>query len=216
MFNLDMVGRLSQDKATGQDKLLVEGSGTAKTFDTLLDGWAKKHDFKLSKDPGGFGPSDHASFYGKKIPVIFYWTGNHPDYHKPSDTADKINIPGMMKIADLAEETLAYLAEIKERPEYVEIKSKFSGGLTGGVPRIGIQPSYGSDGDGILIDGVSENGPAAKAGMKGGDRIIEIAGKPFKGMEGYMPLMTGRSKGQPVDFTILRDGKKMTVKVVPE
>src|SRR5262245_12344584 len=216
MVNLDMVGRLSQDKTTGKDKLLVEGSGTAKTFDALLESWAKKYDFKLSKEPSGFGPSDHASFYGKSVPVIFYWTGNHPDYHKPSDTADKINVEGMMKITDLAEETVAYLAEVKERPEYVEIKPKFSPGMMAGVPRIGIQPAYGEDGDGVLLDGVSEGGPAAKAGLKAGDRILEVAGKPFQGMQGYTPLMAGRPKGQPVEFTVLRDGKKITVTVIPE
>jgi hypothetical protein len=215
MVNLDMVGRLGQDKTTGKDKLLVEGSGTAKDFDDLIERLNKKYEFKLSKDPGGFGPSDHASFYAKKIPVIFYWTGNHPDYHKPSDTADKINVPGMMKIVDLAQDTIDHVATVKDKPEYVEVKRKFVGGGMGNVPRIGIVPSYGDDGDGILLDGVAEGGPAEKAGLKTGDRITAIGGKPFKGMEGYMPLMTGREKGTAIEFTILRDGKTLTVPVTP-
>jgi len=93
MVNLDMVGRLRPDKETGKSKLQVHGIGTAKNFNSLMDDLNKSFDFKFQKVASGFGPSDHASFYAKNIPVLFFFTGDHPDYHRPSDTADKINIP---------------------------------------------------------------------------------------------------------------------------
>jgi hypothetical protein len=216
MLNLDMVGRMSKDSSSEKDKLLVEGSGTAKNFEELLDTLNKKYDFKMVRRPGGSGPSDHASFYAKKIPVLFYWTGDHPDYHRPSDTSDKINVEGMKKVADIAEETATVFAQTKDRPEYVKVASSSTGRPTGSVPRIGFQPSYGDDDDGVIMQVVSEGGPAAKAGLKDGDRIVEVAGKPVKNMEAYMSVMGGRKKGDPVDFTILRAGNKMTVTVTPE
>ena len=107
MVNLDMVGRLRKDDETGKDKILVEGSGTAKSFNPLLDRLSDKYEIVTKRrQASGQGPSDHASFDKKKIPVIFYWTGAHPHYHRPSDTADKINIAGMNKIVDLAEERI--------------------------------------------------------------------------------------------------------------
>src|SRR5439155_11468740 len=126
--------------------------------------------------------------------------GDHPDYHRPSDTADKINVDGMKRVAEIAEETATYVAETKERPQYVKVASKSTGRPTGGaVPRIGFQPSYGDDDDGVLMQTVSEGGPAAKAGLKDGDRIVEVAGKPVKNMEAYMSVMGGRKKGDPID-----------------
>ena len=92
MFNLDMVGRLSPDAKTKKNKLHSEGGGTAKAFKGLLDELVKKYDFHHIGKASGFGPSDHASFCGKKVPVLFFWTGYHDDYHMPSDTADKINV----------------------------------------------------------------------------------------------------------------------------
>lgn len=217
MLNLDMVGRLRPDTATKRDKLLVEGSGTAKHFDGLLDEFAKKHDFQLSKTAGGNGPSDHASFYSKKIPVIFYWTGTHPDYHRPSDTADKINIAGMRKIVQLAEETATHLATRVERPEYVHIAPRlFGGGMRAGGPRLGVMPNYNDEKDGVLLDGVTAGGAAAKAGMLEGDRILTMGGKPVRNVNTYMVLMGAQKKGDTLEIEIERKGEKKTVKVVLE
>src|SRR5262249_4156259 len=153
-----------------------EGSGTAKEFDALLDGLARKHDFVFSKKAGGNGPSDHDSFYNKKVPVIFYWTGYHDDYHRPGDTSDKINVRGMRRIADLSEDTINHLATVPERPQYVKVASpSMSPGASG--PTLGIRPDYGDDDEGVLVGGVAEGRPAEKAGIKAGDRIVEIGGK---------------------------------------
>ncbi len=220
MVNVDMVGRLRKDKETQKDKLLIEGSGTAKTFSDILDTLNQKYDFKLQKRPGGgSGLSDHASFYAKQIPVIFFWTDYHSDYHRPGDTADKINVAGMRRIADWTEDLVEYLRTVPDRPEYVKLASGSTGRSPGGVsgPRLGIRPSYSDDKDGVLLDGVTEGGAAAKAGLKEGDRIIEVAGKPVKNLETYMVVLAASyKKGEPVELGIVRAGTKMIVKVTPE
>ncbi len=215
MVNLDMVGRLRPDKETKQDRLLIEGSGSAKSFDALLDEVNGRFGFRLVKKPGGNGPSDHASFYGKKVPVIFCWTDYHPDYHRPSDTADKINVPGMRKVTDFAEEVIARVAAAEKRPEYVEVKSA-SAPRVGSGPRLGIMPSY-SDTEpdkGVLLEDVRSGGPAAKAGLRSGDRIVEVAGQPVKDLESYMTVMSGRPKTGTLELVVLREGKRLPVKVV--
>jgi hypothetical protein len=212
MFNLDMVGRLRPDKDTKQDKVLTEGSGTAKPFAELLATLSKKYDFKMSNKAGGFGPSDHASFCAKKVPVLFVWTGVHEDYHRPSDTADKINVPGMRRVVDFSEEAVAFLARM-ERPEFVAVKDSSPGQPSKDMPRLGIRPDYSDDADGVLIGGVVDGQPAARAGMKADDRIVEIAGKPVKNLQGYMQALSSQKKGSTIDVVIIRDGKRMTLPV---
>jgi hypothetical protein len=126
MVNLDMVGRLRPDAKTGKDKLLIEGAGTAKSFDKMLD--KLNPGFALVKKAGGNGPSDHDSFYNQKIPVVFFWTGMHDDYHLPSDTVDKINVAGMRRVVEYAVKVIDVLATEAQRPEYVAIASSFSPG----------------------------------------------------------------------------------------
>jgi len=215
MVNLDMVGRLRPDDKTKKDKLQVHGTGTAKGFDDLIESLNENYHFHLQKIPGGTGPSDHASFYMRKVPVFFLFTGDHPDYHRPSDTADKINVAGMRKVCDLTEDIVTHLATAAERPEYVKVQG---GGSPGGPagPRIGIRPDYGDEKEGVLISGVIEGGPASRAGMKGGDRIVEIGGKQAKDLQTYMVLMSRFKKGDKVELGVVRDGQKMSITVVPE
>ncbi|HYT92059.1 MAG TPA: M28 family peptidase [Gemmataceae bacterium] len=217
MVNLDMVGRLS-DKAK---KLLVEGVQAGKGFDELIERFNKKHGFQLTKHPGSSPYSDHASFYRKRIPVLFLWTGTHSDYHRPGDTADKINVPGMRRITDLAEDLVAYFATVAERPQYTAIK----GGGTTGPPRgkgptLGIAPGdYDAGPDapkGLLVGQVIEGRPADKAGMKAGDLIVEIAGKQITNIATYMAVMGAQNAGSEIEVGVLRNGKKLTLKVTPQ
>jgi hypothetical protein len=212
MFNLDMVGRLRPDKDSGKPKLLTEGCGTAKPFRELLDKLGEKYGFKMVNTPSGFGPSDHASFCAKEVPVLFVWTDYHDDYHRPSDTADKINIEGMRRIAELSQEAITTLARM-DKPEYIKLKSdpKRVGKYEG--PTLGIRPSYSDEGEGLLIGGVVEGRPAARAGLQAEDRIISIAGKPIKNIQTYMTVMGSQKKGETIEIGIIRDGKKKLVKV---
>jgi hypothetical protein len=219
MVNLDMVGRLRLEKAVPGDpvtkirreELLTEGTGSSKEFSALLDTLNKKHNFKLKKEPKVIPYSDHASFYGKKVPVIFFWTGYHPDYHRPSDTSDKINVAGMRRVVDMTEDLINHLATVAERPKYVKMTS---GGGSPGVPSIGIDAADDNE-KGVLVKGVTEGGPAVKAGIKSGDRIIEIAGKPVKNLQAYMTTMSAQKPGDMIELTLMRGDKKLSVKVTP-
>jgi hypothetical protein len=213
MVNLDMVGRLRPDPKEGKDKLLVEGTGTAKGFEQMLD--KLNPGFQLVKKGGGNGPSDHDSFYNQKIPVVFFWTGMHDDYHRPTDTADKINVAGMRRIAEYAERVIDTLATDPQRPVYVEVASNLSPGGPRG-PRLGIMPDYESEKTGVLVGAVSKDGPAAKAGLKDGDLIVEIAGRAVTNVNTYMAVMSLQRASEPLAVTVVRDGKKLQLKVVPQ
>jgi hypothetical protein len=213
MINMDMVGRLRDNKLT------IGGTGTAKEFDSLLDTLNAKYKFTLAKERTGLGPSDHASFYRQKIPVLFFFTGLHPQYHRPTDTVDTINVEGIRQVVDMVEELTTHLSTAPKRPEYVYVPGSFRPGGPGGPrgPRLGFMPAnYNEDEVGVLIGEVSEGGPAAKAGLKKDDRIIEIGGKPVRNMTSYMTIMANYRRGDTIEVTVLRDGKRQTVKVVPE
>jgi hypothetical protein len=216
MINLDMVGRVSQDEQTKKGRLFFEGYGSAKMLESIVDRLNVKYDFKLGKNPIPIPYSDHYSFYAKKVPVCFFWNNTHPDYHRPSDTSDKINVPDMRRVVDMTEELITYLATTTERPEFQQVKTPSNSSRTN-IPRMGFAPAYGEDsGEGVLVDAVNEGQPADKAGIKKGDRIIEIAGKPVKNLEAYMSVMGAQKRGETIEITVMREKKKITLKVKPE
>lgn len=224
MVNMDMVGRLRPDRTSGKEKLVVYGTSTSPSFGQLVDSVNGRFGLQVQKVPGATlaserSTSDHASFYAKQVPVLFLFTGNHADYHRPSDTADKINVPGMHRVADFAQEIVGRLAATPARPTYVKVSSASPGAVSyagGRMPRLGIRPSYGDEGEGVLLDGVSDGGPAARAGLKEGDRIVELGGLPVKGLDAYMVLMVRQKRGQALSVGIIRGGKRLTVQVTPE
>lgn len=202
MVNFDMVGRLRDDRLT------VYGTGTAKGFDKLIDELGKKHGFQISKVPSGFGPSDHASFYSRKIPVFHFFTGTHPQYHRPTDTVDTINVAGIRRIVDLSEDLIRTLAVMQPRPEYLVVATPAKPGATPlRGPRLGILPNYDDEKPGVLVEGVVPDGPAAKAGIQRGDRIVEIAGKPVPNLTAYMAVMASFKSGDKIEITVQRNGK---------
>jgi hypothetical protein len=226
MVNLDMVGRLVADKESGQDKIEIGGTGTAKQFDALVDKHNEKPKFKVKKSPSGMGPSDHQSFYLKNLPVLFLFTGLHPDYHKPTDTWDKINLTGMMKITDMTEDIVADLAS-GPRPEFTKSTApamrpsrqgeEKAGPADGPVmPRIrlGIGPGYDESGDGMEVQMVVEGGLAEKAGIKSGDRIVELAGQPIKNVTAYMAALGTVKAGAEFEVVVLRGKDRKTFKIV--
>jgi hypothetical protein len=215
MLNMDMVGRLRPDEKDHKGRLVVGGIGSAKSFEKLIDDANQKFDFHLSKDKAGVGPSDHTSFYLAKVPVYFFFTGEHPEYHTPKDRPELINFVGIEKIADLVDGLATRIATEKERPEYLAGAGGSMGGAPGG-PKLGIMPRYEETGDGMEISGVMPGGAAEAAGMKKGDKITAIAGKPVRNIQDYMAAMSGLKRGEDVEIAILRDGKAMKVKAAPK
>jgi predicted metalloprotease with PDZ domain len=202
------------------DRLLVYGTGTAEGFDKLVDD--KNVGFKITKLAAGTGPSDHDSFYRKKVPVIFFFTGTHAEYHRPVDTPDKINIPGMKKVVDYGFNLVDYAATTTAKPVYTVTKERFvdpteqrpsSPRMSG--PTLGIMPSYEEGETGVKVDGISPGGAAEKAGLKDGDIIVEINGKPVTNVTTYMSVMNQQKAGVEIEVVLKRKGEKKTLKITP-
>jgi hypothetical protein len=215
MLNMDMVGRVRPDEKDKKDRLVVGGLGSAKSFEKVLDEANAAFDFHLGKDKSGVGPSDHTSFYLAKVPVYFFFTGEHPEYHTPKDRPETINFAGIAKVTDLVDQLARRLASERERPEYVAGAGGSMGGRPGG-PKLGVMPRYDGGGDGMEISGVMPGGAAEAAGLKKGDKITAIAGKPVKNVQDYMAVMGGLKRGEDVELTIDRDGKTLKVKASPK
>lgn len=207
MFNMDMVGRLQDDKLT------VFGSGTSPRWEPELKALNEQAGFKLTFKPEGFGPSDHSSFYGKKIPVLHLFTNNHPDYHRPTDDWDKINIDGMYRIVDLLAKEVEQTAYNPDRPEYVEVKGRAQVERAGNRPYFGTIPDFSGEGDGYAITGAAPGSPADKGGLKGGDRIIAMGENKISGLDDFDLALRKFKPGDEIAVTVLRDGKPVTLKV---
>ena len=232
MINMDMVGRATAVPADWlgiwgkKDRLVVYGTGTADTFAGLVADAGAKADFKLSTMAAGTGPSDHDSFYRKKIPVLFMYTGTHGEYHRPTDVPEKINVPGMKKVADFVQVLADELATVETKPKFLATRDPWTDPTDPHAsasasrpqgPRLGIRPgNYESEDGGVLVDGVSPGGAAEKGGIKDNDIIVEIGGKPVKNIGGYMTAMSSQKAGKAVDVVVLRKGTKMTLKITPE
>jgi hypothetical protein len=208
MVNLDMVGRLDGDK------LVVHGTGTGTGLDALIDRLCGRHGFTTAKEPGGFGPSDHASFYAKKVPVLHVFTGSHADYHRPSDTAEKINFDGMVRLAALVADLVRELATVPERPVYVEVASKMFARGGGDRPYFGSIPDFGKPGGGYAISGVAKDSPAAKGGLQAGDLIVRVGESAITGLEDFDSALRKHKGGEAVPVVVRRDGKEVALEVV--
>ncbi|HLF95359.1 MAG TPA: M28 family peptidase [Planctomycetota bacterium] len=202
MVNMDMVGRLG-------DKLIIFGADTGDKFRDLLADSAIP--LVLNKDPGG--QSDHTSFQMKSIPAVHFFTGSHADYHKPGDTADKINVEGMGKVATLVEtlvrrtadgERMAFQKGAVPAPQAVPAK--------GATPYFGSAPDYGFEGKGVRLAGVNPGSPAETAGLKEGDVIVEFNGKAVEDVKSYSDKLYSCKPGDQVTFAYEREGKRSTAK----
>ena len=212
MLNMDMVGRLRDDK------LVIHGTGTAKLLDELVSELSeKKFGFDVTRRPSGFGPSDQASFYAKKVPVLHFFTGTHADYHRPSDDFDKLNIPGMRRIGEMVGEFALRLAEDKAKPKYIEVKRSRPSGPRGSRPYFGSIPSFTSKAPGYGITGTAKDSPADKAGIKAGDSIIRFGKSKIGNLEDFDGALRKYKAGDKVPLVVLRKGKevKLTVTLDP-
>ena len=211
MVNLDMVGRLNNNK------LILYGTGTAKEFEALIDDLNATHKFDISRKPGGFGPSDHSSFYGKKIPVFHFFTGTHTDYHRPSDDADKLNVEGMRRIADMATDLVTRIVDAPQRPTYVENRRQErvdSNTSPGDRPYFGAIPDYSGDGSGLPITGVGPESPAQKAGLKADDVIVQLGASKITGIEDFDSALRKHKAGESVKVKVKRGAEIVELEVV--
>ncbi len=208
MFNLDMVGRLKDDKLT------VFGTGTSSRWKELVEAQAKAHQFQLAAKPEGFGPSDHSSFYSQKIPVLFFFTGTHSDYHRPTDDWEKINVPGMTRVIDMVEEIVVATANRPERPDYVEVKQEASPERGGSRPYFGSIPDFSNETKGYAISGVSPGSPADQGRLKGGDVIIEFGGRKITGLDDFDLALRNFGAGDEVPLVVQRGAEKVNLKVI--
>jgi Zn-dependent M28 family amino/carboxypeptidase len=176
---------------------------------------AVEKSFDLTLNEDGFGPSDHSSFYAKQIPVLFFWTGTHNDYHKPSDTADKINYADEARILGLVGRVVYDIDSNDKRPAYVVAKSESTGRATGFRVYLGTIPNYADSNDGLLLDGVRDDSPAAKAGLKAGDKVVKLAGHDVKNVYDYTYALGEMKAGQEYEVELMRAGALVKVMITP-
>ncbi|RMF10470.1 MAG: M28 family peptidase [Candidatus Neomarinimicrobiota bacterium] len=209
MINMDMIGRAVDHKLT------IGGVGTSPDFEIYMKEFNRAYQFALGFSQEGYGPSDHASFYTKDIPVLFFFTGTHEDYHKPSDDWEKINPEDGKKIVQFVADVIQYYSQDEERLAFAEAGPKEASETSrrGFKVTFGVIPSYVSQTTGMALDGVRKGGPADKAGMKKGDVIIAIDGKEVKDIYDYMYRLGELKKGQSVPVTVRRGEEEITLTV---
>ena len=231
MVNMDMIGRLKDDK------LIIGGVGTAKewkewinaeqnsnsasssmvagTGKNIVIGDVPSKSFTLTLTEDGYGPSDHSSFYSKQVPVLFVWTGTHEDYHKPSDTADKINYQGEARIVSFVADLARAVDNSGQRPTYTVAKSESTGRTMGFKVSLGTIPNYADTSDGLMLDGVRDDSPASKAGLQAGDVIVRLAGRDVHNVYDYTYALGEMKAGQEYEVELMRAGQRLKFKIIP-
>ncbi len=207
MLNMDMVGRLDKEK-----KLAVYGTGTSPTWNTVLQKIADSNGVKMIAKESGVGPSDHTSFYLEDEPVLHFFTGQHDDYHKPTDDADKINYEGMKTVQKFIEDVIA-AANDAGKLEFTKTKDEDSRKAPKYSVTLGVIPDYMFEGPGMLLGGVKEDRPAQKAGMKKGDVVIKIDDLEITDMMAYMKALGMYKKGDTSKVTVKRGEEEITLDV---
>ncbi|HET7294289.1 MAG TPA: M20/M25/M40 family metallo-hydrolase [Vicinamibacteria bacterium] len=210
MVNLDMVGRLREDT------LDVHGVGTSPAWRPLVEEANRAVNLRLRWHEGGLGPSDHSSFYLASKPVLFLFTGVHSDYHKASDTWDKLNAPGLARVVDLVSGVVADLAGSPAPVEFTRVAAEKEDQLRAGRGFrvwVGGIPDYGSEAPGVRISGVTPGSPAEKAGLRGGDTIVRFGERKIRGIYDYTAALGERKPGEVVEVVVERDGGEVALQV---
>lgn len=204
MFNMDMVGRLNEERA-----IAIYGVGTSPKFSQAL--FANNPDFKITEKESGVGPSDHTSFYLGDMPVLHFFTGQHEDYHRPGDDAEKLNYEGM---EDITQFILAIITDLDddEKLEFRKTKNESENTPEFKVT-LGVVPDYLYDGEGMRIDGISEGKPAQVAGMQKGDIVVKVGEFEIKDMMSYMQSLSKFEKGDKTVVIVDRGGEMVEVDV---
>lgn len=209
MLNMDMIGRLKDSALT------VQGVGTSPVWKEIIERQNADSVFKLKLGQDGFGSSDHATFNGKDIPVLFFFTGLHSDYHKPSDDWDLINYDGEKLVSDFVVRIIKDLDRVEEKPKFTKVEmtpSQREGAQRGFRVSFGIMPDFGDDAQGLKISGTRAGSPAQKAGLKNGDIIIKFGDKDVKNIYDLTYLLGEFKPGDEVDVVVIRGEEKLTLK----
>jgi len=214
MINMDMIGRVSKNK------LYVGGTGTSPGFKKLVEDANRNVGFTLSYSASGYGASDHMSFTVRGVPVLFFFSGLHADYHKPSDTWEKIDAEDGAKVARLVAGVISELDQSKEKPPFVRVAEPTPSAMGGGGgygPYFGSIPDFGEvEHGGVKFADVRDGSPAAKAGFKAGDILIEFGGKKIDNLYDFTYALRAHKPGDKVPVTVLRNGDKVTREVTLE
>ena len=210
MINMDMVGRLNDSSNT----VTIGGYGTSPQWSSLINITDKKNPFTIRIDSSGTGPSDHTSFYRKDIPVLFFFTGLHTDYHKPTDDFDKINYIGETRIINYISGIVLSPISTGQKLAFTKTRETQTTSLmrSGGVT-MGIMPDYTFSGAGVRCDGVTDGRPAQKAGLKAGDVIVKIGEYNVSSMETYMQTLGKFQKGEKTKVKFKRGNEEMEAEV---
>lgn len=209
MVNFDMVGRLRDNK------LIASGFDTATQFDGWLDEINKRHRFELAKDSGGFGPSDHATFYAKQIPVTHFFTGAHSDYHRPTDDFHLLNLEGMLRVSEFGVDWITKLATYEGKIQYQQVDQPSQTAASKNPrPYFGSIPDFGGGGVGYAISGVATGSPADDAGLKGGDAIVALGPHKIGNLEDFDNALRKFEAGDKVSITFTRGKERIESEVV--
>ena len=208
MINMDMVGRMNDSTKT----ITVGGFGTSPTWSTIIIS-DPKAPFQIKIDSSGTGPSDHTSFYRKDIPVLFFFTGLHSDYHKPSDDADKINYLGELYIVKYIYGVVERTASLNKLA-FTKTREQQMGSSTRFTVSMGIMPDYTYSSPGVRVDGVSEGRPAQKAGLKAGDIVTQLGDYKVSSVETYMQALSKFKKGDATKVTVKRGTEELKFDIV--
>ena len=206
MINMDMVGRLNDST----HHLEIGGIGTSPTWNSIAG--MSGSDFKITIDSSGVGPSDHTSFYNAGIPVLFFFTGSHKDYHKPNDKPEFINYTGEVQIINYVERVIEKMDKENVKLAYTQTKQT-STGKTAFKVTLGIMPDYTYETGGVRVDGVTDNRPAMNAGIKQGDVIVKLGEYKINGMQSYMEALSKFVPGDKTKVIIVRDGKEISLPI---
>jgi len=208
VINIDMLGRLNEKSKT----LMVNGVGTSPVWKTTLSSIkTDSNRIRIATAESGLGPSDHASFYLEGIPVLHFFSGQHEDYHKPSDDVDKINFAGMGAALEVIEQMIAANTG-KKKPAFTKTKDVTPGRSNFKVT-LGVMPDYTFTGNGMKLDGVTDGRPAMKSGLQRGDIITRVGEINIGSVSDYMNALSKFEKGQKAEVSYLRDGKTLTTTV---
>ena len=210
-LNFDMVGRLRDNR------LILQGVGSSNLWRRLIERRNVPAGFHLTLQDDPYLPTDSTAFYPQNVPVLSVFTGSHEHYNRPSDDADTLNYQGMERIATFAAALLRDVANRDERPDYVQVQRAAGQGSRDSMRAyLGTVPDYATEAAGVKLSGVRGGGPADKAGLRGGDVIVEFDSQAIANIYDYTYALDAVRIGEPVRVVVVRDGERLTVSVVPE